>query len=173
MTNHHDDELGRLITREMHRRTDELHDTPLMFHDVRGKAVSIRRRRRVATGVGVAAAIAVIVPTAMFATKGLNSDTVQPATTVPSVTTPSPSDTPSPSSTPVTGPRPHALDFRDLPTGAPPAVDYLTKDDASPLPFSYVKTGEVTVQVVSDGVAVDGNGQSWEYTGASAAARNA
>ncbi len=89
-----DDDLGARLTREMHRRTDGLHDAPLAFDDVRGRATSIRRRRQLATGLGVAAAVAVIVPTAMFATKGTDGDgNLPPATSSPTVidtNTPSP-----------------------------------------------------------------------------------
>ena len=79
------DDLGAQLTRELHRRTDGMHDAPLAFQDVRGKATSIRRRRQLATGLGVAAALAVIVPTAMFATKGTESDGPTPITQPPTV----------------------------------------------------------------------------------------
>ena len=67
------DDLDTLLTNEMRSRTRGMHGTPLSLQDVRGKATSIRRRRQLASGLGVAAAIAVIVPTAMFATKGTNT----------------------------------------------------------------------------------------------------
>ncbi len=61
-----DDELNRTLR----EHADGVQGAPLAFDDVRGRATSIRRRRRLASGLGVAAAIAVIVPTAMFATHG-------------------------------------------------------------------------------------------------------
>ena len=93
-----DDELSRTL----HRHAENVSGTPLAFDDVRGQATSIRRRRRLATGLGVAAAIAVIVPTAMFATNG-NDSSPQPASQTPTVID---TNTPSPSSTPDDGFRP-------------------------------------------------------------------
>ena len=93
-----DDELSRTL----HQHADGVHGAPLAFDDVRGRATSIRRRRRLASGLGVAAAIAVIVPTAMFATKG-NDSSPQPATALPTVTD---TNTPSPTLHAVDGLRP-------------------------------------------------------------------
>ena len=108
MSTHENDELASCCTQELHRRTDGLHGTPLGFDDVRGAATSIRRRRRVATGLAaVAAAVAVIVPTAMLATHGSNADGPPIAHPVAPV---SDTNTPSPSSTPTMGADPHALD---------------------------------------------------------------
>jgi hypothetical protein len=151
--NPENDDLGAQLTRELHRRTDGMHDTPLMFDDVRGKATSIRRRRQLATGLGVAAAVAVIVPTAMFATKDTTSDGQQPATRPPTV-----SDTanPTPTSTPTMGSDPHALDVRDLPTGAPPAVTVLTSGDDA-----MAETAEARVRLTDGGVVVEAGGQSF------------
>jgi WD40 repeat protein len=141
-----DDELNRVL----HDRADGMSHAPLAFDDVRGKAVSIRRRRRLASGIGVAAAIAVIVPTAMMATKSTNSDGSLPAVTQPTVAT----DTadPTPTSTPVMG-KPHALDVRDLPTGAPPQVAYVD-DAAQSNTRAYVVVGTDTVQQVGETVAI-------------------
>ena len=41
--------------RELSRRADDVHGAPFTFEDVRGKAVSIRHRRRAALAGGVAA----------------------------------------------------------------------------------------------------------------------
>ena len=113
-------DLDDQLNRTLREHADGVHGAPLAFDDVRGRATSIRRRRRLASGLGVAAAIAVIVPTAMFATNG-NDSSPQPATgaadghrhqhPVADLV-----------STPVMGSDPHALDVTGLPTGAPPAV---------------------------------------------------
>ena len=95
-------DLDDQLNRTLREHADGVHGAPLAFDDVRGRATSIRRRRRLASGLGVAAAIAVIVPTAMFATKG-NDSSPQPATALPTVTD---TNTPSPTSTPVDGLRP-------------------------------------------------------------------
>ena len=143
-----DDELSRTL----HRHAENVSATPLAFDDVRGRATSIRRRRRLASGIGVAAAIAVIVPTAMFATKG-NDSSPQPATALPTVAD---TNTPSPSSTPTMGSDPHALDVTDLPTGAPPAIPLLTNGD-----FAVAQTGEAKVSQGADGVVVEAGGQTF------------
>jgi hypothetical protein len=134
-----------------------MHDTPLMFDAVRGKATSIRRRRQLATGLGVAAAIAVIVPTAMFATKGTNADGPTPADQTPTaVDTNEATPTVTPTVTPTMGSDPHALDVAELPTGAPPAVPLVT-DGGSAL----AETAEATVRWTSEGVVVEAGGQSF------------
>ncbi len=147
-----DDELSRTL----HRHAENVSGTPLAFDDVRGQATSIRRRRRLASGLGVAAAIAVIVPTAMFATNG-NDSSPQPASQSPTVVdTNTPSATPSPSSTPVMGSDPHALDVTGVPTGAPPAVP-LVADGGQ----AAARTGEAEVRWTPDGVVVVAAGQTF------------
>ena len=143
-----DDELSQTLR----RRADTMGSAPLAFDDVRGKAVSIRRRRRIASGLGVAAAIAVIVPTAMFATKGTTSDGPLPVTQPTLVTD---SADPTPTSTPVMG-KPHALDVRDLPTGAPPQIDY--RDDAAKDDIrAYVSVGTDAVVMSGEKVTITGD----------------
>ena len=80
-------DLDNELSQALRRRAESMHGTPLAFDDVRGKATSIRRRRRVASGLAVAAAVAVIVPTALIASKGSNSDGPLPATQPPTVVT--------------------------------------------------------------------------------------
>ncbi|PVG84709.1 hypothetical protein DDE18_03685 [Nocardioides gansuensis] len=60
------DELERELAATLRGRVDHLADAPLTLHDVTGKARSIRRNRRLATGAGLLAAAAVIVPVAIF-----------------------------------------------------------------------------------------------------------
>ena len=147
------DDLGAQLTRELHRRTDGMHETPLGFDAVRGQATSIRRRRHLATGLGVAAAVAIIVPTAMFATDATKSDGQQPITQPPTV---SDTNTPSPTSTPTMGADPHALDVRDLPTGAPPAIPLVTNGD-----YAQARTAEALVRGTQDGVVVEAGGRTF------------
>jgi hypothetical protein len=71
-TNPHGNDLERELGRQLHEQVDHRHDAPLDLGDVRGRAGRIRRNRRVAVGAGVAAALAVIVPTAVLAGGGLN-----------------------------------------------------------------------------------------------------
>ena len=153
--NPENDDLGVRLTREMHRRTDGMYDTPLMFDDIRGQATSIRRRRQLATGLGVAAAVAVIVPTAMFATKGTNADGQLPATQGPTAVDTAGPETPT--STPTMGSDPHALDVSDLPTGTPPDGLLVTTGD-----LTAAQTGEALVRLTSDGgVVVEAGGQTF------------
>ena len=70
--NPHGHDLERELGRQLHEQVDHRHDAPLDLGDVRGRAGRIRRNRRVAVGAGVAAALAVIVPTAVLAGGGLN-----------------------------------------------------------------------------------------------------
>lgn len=117
-----DRDLERLeeeLTRSLHQRVDRIADAPISLHDVRGTARSITRRRRVATAAGIAAAAAVLVPTAMLAMPGAERSEAPPAGPSPTQVTPD-----------------HAraggegLDVSDLPLGEPPAVGYLDLTDA-------------------------------------------
>jgi hypothetical protein len=147
------DDLGAQLTRELHRRTAGMHDTPLGFDAVRGKATSIRRRRQLATGLGVAAAVAVIVPTAMFATKGTESNGPMPVTQPPTV---SDTNSPTPTSTPTMGSDPHALDVSDLPTGPPPGTLVITSGDSA-----VAESGEALVRWTADGIVVEAGSRTF------------
>ena len=69
-TNH--DELERMLGRQLHDQVDHMGGHPLGLGDVKGRAGRIRRNRRIAAGVGVAAAVAIIAPVAMFVAQGLD-----------------------------------------------------------------------------------------------------
>jgi hypothetical protein len=69
---HGQDDLERELGRQLHDLVDHRHDAPLALGDVRGRAGRIRRNRRLAVTAGVAAALAVIVPTAFLAGGGLS-----------------------------------------------------------------------------------------------------
>ena len=149
-------DLDDQLNRTLHEHADGVHGAPLAFDDVRGKALSIRRRRRLASGLGVAAAVAVIVPTAMFATQG-NDSSPQPATALPTATdTNTPSASSSPTSTPTMGSDPHALDITNLPTGAPPAVPLTTHGGQA-----AARTGEAVVRWTPEGVVVEAGGRTF------------
>jgi hypothetical protein len=112
------DELGSQLTRTLSDHADEMQGSLLHLADVRGKARSIRRRRTATTVAGVAAAVALLVPTVALASHqgGTRNVPLPPAT---QGVTPSPS--------PVDGEQPATgiLDVSDLPTGAAPAMDYV------------------------------------------------
>ncbi len=58
------------MSRDFEDRVRDLHEAPLTFDTVKGKAMSIRRNRRIAVAGGVLAAAAVIVPVAVIAADG-------------------------------------------------------------------------------------------------------
>lgn len=60
------------MSREFDKRVRDLHEAPLTLEHVRGKAMTIRRNRRIAVASGIVAAAAVIVPVAVFAGDGLS-----------------------------------------------------------------------------------------------------
>jgi hypothetical protein len=76
------------LTRSLQQQADRIGGHPIDLESVRGRARGIQRRRRVAAGAGVLAAIALIVPVALTSGGGLLSgdDNVPPATQVPSPT---------------------------------------------------------------------------------------
>jgi hypothetical protein len=66
------------------------------------------------------------------------------------------------------GSDPHALDVRDLPTGAPPAVPLVTNGD-----LAAAETGEAVVRWTPDGVVVETGGQTFgPYPSSHGLARN-
>lgn len=110
-TNH--DELERMLGRDLHDQVDGMTGVPFGIDDVKGRAGKIRRNRRIAAGVGVAAALGVIVPTA-FAAGGVfdSRSEIQPA--------------PSPDA-PVEVAR-TTLTLDGLERGAAPAIEYFVPD---------------------------------------------
>lgn len=66
------DDLERELGRQLHGQVDHRQDAPFRLADIQGRAGRIRRNRRLAVGAGVAAALAVIVPTAYLAGGGLS-----------------------------------------------------------------------------------------------------
>ncbi len=105
-------------------------DSPLGMGDVRVRAGTVRRRRRIAVGTGLAAAAVIIVPTAIAASDGLDRSDDAPALATASPTLseaiePTPSEAPSATAKPSTEPGGSApFDVSDLPTGAPPAIEW-------------------------------------------------
>jgi hypothetical protein len=69
---HAHDDLERELGRQLHDRVDHRHDAPLRLGDIQSRAARLRRNRRLAMTAGVAAALAVIVPTAFLAGGGLS-----------------------------------------------------------------------------------------------------
>lgn len=148
------DELERLLGQEL---TDRADTTPfgagLDFDSVKGRAVRIRRTRRIAGAVAVAAAVAVIVPTTLAATGGLHADRdLQP--TVPSPSAP-------------IGPVRTTLTLDGLSQGGAPAIEYFTPDGVVLPDRGLVQTDQdyrALVPSEADGgpggyVAVESDGQ--------------
>jgi len=106
------DELETLLGAGLRDRAADVDGTWVDFPGVRGRATSIRRRRRVAAGVGVAAAVALFAPLAVSVTGVLQSDREdQPAPPAPTelvVRT--------------------TLTLEDLERGDDPAIEYFTAD---------------------------------------------
>ena len=68
MTNEHDDTRWEsAMSRDFDARVRDLDEAPLDLDAVKGKAVTIRRKRRIAVAGGVLAAAAVAVPVAVVA----------------------------------------------------------------------------------------------------------
>ena len=108
------DQLERLIGRELHDRADVLTGVPFGFDEVRGKAVRIRRNRRIGASIAVAAAVGVVIPTVMAVTGSVQADRdLDPAL-------------PSPDA-PVEVAR-TTLSLEGLERGDDPAVEYFTPD---------------------------------------------
>lgn len=83
--NTNNDELERMLGRQLQDQVDGMGGHPLGLGDVKGRAGQIRRNRRIAVGVGVAAAVAIIAPVATIAAQNLDSSGqgIPPAGPVP------------------------------------------------------------------------------------------
>jgi hypothetical protein len=114
------DDLTSTQSQELADRAHEMDGTHLHLADVQGKARSIRRRRTATAVAGVAAAVALIVPTVALASHTNGKADPLPATQI--------THTPSPTETAKDGqqPPPGVLDVSDLPTGAAPGIEYVT-----------------------------------------------
>jgi hypothetical protein len=109
------DELGTRLTQTLTERADAMAGSSLGLADVTGRARSIRRRRTAGAVVGVAAAVAVIVPGVSLATRG--GSHLEPAPATPSLTHTEGDHQ---------QPRPGVLDVSDLPAGDAPRLEYVT-----------------------------------------------
>lgn len=119
MSTHDEDRLSRAL----HDRAGDVHGAPVDLADVQRSARGIRRHRRVAGGVVVAAVVAIVVPVVLNVNGSPGSERrVSPASTSPSPS-PTPSPTPSPSVPPTDGVTP--LTAKGAPSGAPAAITYL------------------------------------------------
>lgn len=122
------DELERMLGQDLHQQVDGLSAVPFGFDEVKGRARRIRRNRRIATGVGVAAALAVIVPVGLTFGGTPEGKEIRPA--------PSPSIPAEPSRT--------TLTTAGLPRGDAPQIEYFTPEGVvipgegtEPLPASF------------------------------------
>jgi len=114
-TNH--DELERLLGEELNDRAGDIGGARLHLRDVRGRATSIRRRRRVAAGVVAAAVIALAVPVGLNVADGTTKN--------------SPPVAPSPDPTPAPAPQADGsflLTIKGLPAGEPARIGYTRLD---------------------------------------------
>ena len=80
MNNRPTDPWESEMSREFDKRVRDLHEAPLTFDNVKDKAMTIRRNRRIAVAGGILAAAAVVVPVAILAGNGLgdSNDTIDP-----------------------------------------------------------------------------------------------
>jgi WD40 repeat protein len=160
-------DLDNELSRTMRRHAENLSAAPLAFDDVRGKATSIRRRRQLAAGVGALAAVAVIVPTAMFAANTIKADNGLPAASQAPPTV-SDSNSPAPTEGPTMGADSGALDVADLPTGAEPRWTLVTEG------FAQASTEDATIRATSRGVVVETAGETFgPFPSSTGLARNA
>jgi hypothetical protein len=74
------------LTRSLREQADRIGGHPIDIESVRGRARGIQRRRRIAAGAGVLAAVAVIAPIAVAASGGLLGDDSVPPAIQPSPT---------------------------------------------------------------------------------------
>jgi hypothetical protein len=149
-------DLDNELSRTMRHHAENLSAAPLAFDDVRGKATSIRRRRQVATGIGALAAIAVIVPTAMFASQNVLADNeIDPGVSgTPTVIDSNGTDaTEGPG--PTMGADSGALDVTGLPTGEAPS-GVVTGGD-----LAAAQVDGALVRWTPEGVAVEADGQTF------------
>ena len=112
------DDLTQTLSRELDERARAMDGSILHLSDVTGKARSIRRRRTATAVAGVAAAVALIVPTVALASH--TGDTKND---------PAPATSPTQTATDTAHqPAPGVLDVSDLPTGEAPHIEYLDGD---------------------------------------------
>ncbi len=78
MSNHTNDPWEDEMSRTFDQRVRDLHEAPLSLDQVKGKAVRIRRNRRMAVAGGIVAAAAVIVPVVGFAGGALTDNDTGP-----------------------------------------------------------------------------------------------
>jgi len=121
------DREEQALRHALHGKVDQMTSSPLATRDVHDRARGIRRRRTAMAGAGIAAALAIIVPTAMFAGAAFDDDTTPPITS----SSPSPTQATDPTQSPTEpdGPVQGIFDVNDLPEGAAPAVDYAEVDE--------------------------------------------
>jgi hypothetical protein len=139
-TNH--DELERLLGDELNDRAGDMTGARLLLGDVRGRATSIRRRRRVASGVGVAAVLAIAVPLAISVGGSIDTSKQEPA----------PAGPPEISRT--------TLTLDGLERGDAPRIEYFTAD-------GVVVPGEGLQPLDDSYQALVSNGDTWLALGPS------
>jgi len=112
------DDLTQTLSRELDERARAMDGSILHLSDVTGKARSIRRRRTATAVAGVAAAVALIVPTVALASH--TGDTQND---------PAPATSPTQTATDTAHqPAPGVLDVSDVSTGEAPHIEYLDGD---------------------------------------------
>ena len=113
------DDLTRTLAQELEDRAHAMDGSTMHLADVQGRARSIRRRRTASAVAGVAAAVAIIVPTVALASHSNGKPHEAPP--VSQVTSPTQT-----ANDDGRQPAPGVLDVSDLPTGEAPRVEYLS-----------------------------------------------
>ena len=151
---YNDDE--RALNRSLHGQVDPLQASPLGLGEVQAKARVVRRRRRIAAAAAVAAAVAVVVPSALAATRALDSTpdrqnvaTQSPEPTATEATDPTTTNPPDEAET-------QPFDLSALEKGDDPKIDWADGRDV------HRFDGTVVADVLPEGtIAFAPMGDGW------------
>ncbi|WP_345456995.1 hypothetical protein [Nocardioides marinquilinus] len=151
------------MSTEFDRRVRDLHEAPFDLDSVRGKAVRIRRKRRVGAAVAGLAAAAVVLPVALLAANGqADEGRVVPAATQPTEavdpTPPAPEAEPPADALYLEGDQLHLVDgsVTQLPSAASTYTNAVVQGEGRIVAFRRNDDGsQQAVDVIEDGQVVD------------------